>query len=109
MRVLVTGGGHFANAKLIFETLDAIHSVTPITLIINGGVNGADAISTFWARAANVPIKVFLADCSGPIRNRIMLNEGRPDRVVAFCGGRGTSDMITLARRVPVPVTEIEG
>jgi hypothetical protein len=45
---------------------------------------------------------------AGPIRNHRMLDEGKPDLVAAFPGGRGTSGMIALANKAGVEVTEVE-
>jgi predicted Rossmann-fold nucleotide-binding protein len=41
------------------------------------------------------------------MRNQKMLDKGKPDLVVAFPGGRGTSDMISRAIKVPVRVITI--
>lgn len=41
---------------------------------------------------------------AGPIRNQRMLDEGKPDLVVAFPGGRGTADMVRRAKAAGVPV-----
>jgi hypothetical protein len=43
---------------------------------------------------------------AGPLRNQLMLDEGRPDVVVAFPGGRGTEDMMMRARSAGVDVIE---
>jgi hypothetical protein len=43
-----------------------------------------------------------------PIRNQRMLDEGKPDLVVAFPGGRGTTDMIRRAERAGVPVRQVQ-
>lgn len=43
---------------------------------------------------------------AGPIRNREMLEETRPDLVVAFPGHRGTADMKEQAKRRNVKVVE---
>jgi hypothetical protein len=45
---------------------------------------------------------------AGPIRNQRMLDEHKPDLVVAFPGGRGTADMVRRARKSGVEVTEID-
>ena len=36
-----------------------------------------------------------------------MLDEGKPDLVIAFPGGRGTADMVRKANRAGVKVVEI--
>ena len=41
------------------------------------------------------------------MRNQKMLDEGKPDLVVAFAGGRGTADMVRIAKRSGVEVREI--
>lgn len=44
---------------------------------------------------------------AGPIRNRRMLKEGKPDIVIAFAGGRGTADMVRQAKAAGVPVVKV--
>jgi hypothetical protein len=39
-----------------------------------------------------------------PIRNQRMLDKGRPDLVVAFPGGKGTTGMMTLSRKAGIEV-----
>ena len=41
------------------------------------------------------------------MRNQKMLNEGKPDGVLAFPGGKGTENMIELATRSKVKVRRI--
>jgi hypothetical protein len=41
---------------------------------------------------------------AGPIRNQRMLDEVKPELVVAFPGGRGTADMVRRAREAGVNV-----
>jgi len=43
---------------------------------------------------------------AGPIRNKQMLDEGRPDLVVAFPGGNGTNDMVKKAKAAGIEVIE---
>ncbi len=63
-----------------------------------------------WAEARRVPVQTFRPDwkrfrrAAGPIRNKQMITEGKPDLVVAFPGGRGTANMVELARAAGVPV-----
>jgi YspA, cpYpsA-related SLOG family len=113
MRVLVCGGRSFDDLPLLDRTLDELHAGRPITTVIHGGAAGADTMAHFWAGAAGVPIDVYLArwkehgKAAGPIRNQRMLDEGKPDLVVAFPGGRGTADMIRRAERAGVPVRAV--
>lgn len=43
----------------------------------------------------------------GPLRNQRMLEEGKPDLVVAFPGGGGTKDMVRRAAKAGVPIHEV--
>jgi hypothetical protein len=45
---------------------------------------------------------------AGPRRNKQMIEEGNPDLVIAFPGGRGTADMINRARAAGVRVIEVQ-
>lgn len=63
-----------------------------------------------FAKWKGIPVKTFRADwgkygkSAGPRRNKQMLDEGRPDLVVAFEGGRGTADMVKQAKAAGVEV-----
>lgn len=108
MKVLVCGGRDYDDWPKLKEALDQFHEVTPITEIIHGGAQGADRLSGVWARWNNIKETVFPANwkehgkAAGVIRNQQMLDEGKPDRVMAFKGGKGTENMkkLTVARGV---------
>lgn len=108
LRVLVCGGRNFANRELVNDTLFDIHP----GVVITGGAEGADRLAYDWAYPV-VPTEVYHADwdkhgaAAGPIRNQKMLDEGKPDLVVAFPGGRGTADMVRRAKKAGIPVREI--
>lgn len=112
--VLVTGGRDYDNKRTLFRTLDQVHAIDPIALLIHGGANGADSLAGAWARERGVPYKVYAAywkrdgNAAGPIRNQRMLVEGEPDLVVKFLGGRGTADMVRKATAAGVPVLEVK-
>jgi predicted Rossmann-fold nucleotide-binding protein len=82
--------------------------------IIHGAAPGADAHAARWAERHGVPALAFPANwkkhkgAAGPIRNRKMLAEGRPDIVIAFKGGRGTANMVDQARAAGVQVVEVK-
>ena len=116
MRVLVCGGRDFNDAMTLGSWLGGIHKQRGITLLIEGGARGADFMAREFARGLGIPVQTFEADWSahgkaaGPIRNQKMLDEGRPDLVVAFPteGSVGTYDMIAKARKAGVEVLEIK-
>lgn len=118
MRVLVCGGRDYGNRDLVYETLDQFHTERPITLLIQGGATGADALAKDWANSRNIALQEFVADwdnldvpvllmkfrrgkaynaLAGIERNKRMLAEGVPDVVIKFPGGRGTFDMLCRA------------
>ena len=110
--VLVTGGRAYRKRAYLYGVLDAIHAATPITLLIEGGANGADALARHWAIARNVPHLTFQADwilfgkAAGPMRNQRMVNQN-PDLVVAFPGDTGTADCVRKARAKHIEVREV--
>jgi hypothetical protein len=63
-----------------------------------------------FAKWKGIAVKEYPADwqkhgkAAGPIRNRQMLEDGKPDLVIAFSGGRGTANMISQARAAGVKV-----
>lgn len=111
--VLVCGGRDFLGKKLLCETLDRLNSTRPFGTLIHGGAVGVDALAGEWARVNNVTVEVFPANwkkygkSAGPIRNAQMLQEGKPDLVVAFPGGKGTANMVKQAKDSGFNVVEV--
>lgn len=113
MRVLVCGGRNFTDATAVYEALDRIHARTRITCIIEGGATGADYLASRWSAVRDIDDHArYCADWAlhgkgaGPIRNQKMIDEGKPNLVVAFPGDRGTADMVQRAKAAGIPVTE---
>lgn len=114
MRVMVTGGRDYSDAAKVFHALDAIHTRRgPITLLIEGGASGADRLANTWARLRGIPLTTFQADWArsgkraGPERNRRMIQEARPELVMAFPGGAGTADAVRQARAANIEVLDL--
>lgn len=110
MRLLVTGGRDFTDAKFVNEALDTLSVRHRVDVLIHGDASGADRLADNWARAAGIPRLPFPADWvlhgprAGNRRNFLMLEEGEPEMVLAFPGHAGTADMITKARDRGIPV-----
>jgi hypothetical protein len=114
MRVLVCGGRAYDDIERLYGVLDRLHARTPITCIIEGGATGADYLAYRWSAMRHLDQHAkFKADwtlhgkSAGPKRNQKMIDEGKPDLVVAFPGGRGTADMIRRAKAAGITVHEI--
>lgn len=108
MKLLVCGGRHYVNGVHVRATLDRLHAERPITVVVNGGADGADRLARQWADGAQIQVHTYRANwqklgkAAGPERNLRMLRESKPDLVVAFPGGRGTVNMLDLTRRAGV-------
>lgn len=113
MRLLVCGGRRFDDKERAYGVLDALHQVRPIAAIIHGDATGADTLADKWADERGIERHPYPAmwevhgSRAGPIRNAMMLRDGRPDAILAFPGGTGTADMVRRAREAGVEVIEI--
>lgn len=113
MRVLVCGGRDFTDRALLFDALDKFNAAAPIDCIIHGDARGADQLAGDWASERNICCDIYPANwdrdgkAAGPIRNRLMLTDGRPDQVIAFPGGRGTADMVKQAKAAGVSTVQL--
>lgn len=108
-RVCVTGGRDFKGVGELCRVLDALKR---ISVIIHGGARGADALAGMYASSNGIKELVFPADWSaegpaaGPIRNQRMLEDGKPDVVVAMKGGAGTADCVRRAQAMGIPIVK---
>ena len=111
MKVLVCGGRDYTDRAALWSILDAL-GPPEVSEIISGMARGADTLAVEWASRFGFPLRAFPAEwdkhgrSAGPIRNQRMLDEGKPDLVVAFPGGRGTADMVSRAEKAGVRVIQ---
>jgi len=112
VKVLITGDRGWTAAGVI-ETV--IKTMPPDTIIVHGDASGADMIAAAYANARDMSTWAFPAQWqrwggrrAGPMRNQRMIDEAKPDLVVAFHnylpGSKGTRDMVTKARLAGIPV-----
>lgn len=110
--LLVCGGRDYADNQALNSFLNELAKGQPIAQLIHGAASGADSLASQWAKAKGIPVKPFPADwkthgkSAGYRRNEQMLQEGRPDLVVAFPGGMGTAHMLKIARQAGVTTQE---
>lgn len=119
-RILVCGGRDFDDWELLRSTLyditdernwiiekDIAFNYLPNVVIIHGGAKGADELADQWAVINWTGLEEYKADWkthgkrAGPIRNQRMLDEGKPDLVVAFPTPTsvGTWDMVRRSQK----------
>lgn len=113
-RVLVCGGRDFHDYDFINNELIRLnHQRGPFTCVIHGAATGADEEAMGWARMMKIPHKPVAAEwekhgkAAGPIRNQRMIDEGKPDLVIAFPGGRGTADCVHRAEKAGIEVIKV--
>lgn len=113
MRVLVTGGRDEKSRDYVWRGLDRAHAGRGITAVAHGGASGVDTLAGEWAKRRAIPCVVYAAKWkeyglkAGPIRNEYMLENFRPDYVIAFAGGKGTAHMVRCAERAGVKVVRV--
>jgi len=119
VRVLVCGGRDYINYRKFDRKMNRLYSVLgegqdSDCIVIQGGAKGVDFLARGWALSMNFECIEYPADwktygkAAGSIRNQQMLDEGKPDLVVAFPGGKGTKDMVTRARKAGIEVIEVD-
>ena len=119
-RILVCGGRDFLDYLKLRDVLDSLINDLEDpsnVVIIQGGAKGADFLAKVYAYCwgwGGLMCEEYPADWrkhgkgAGSIRNQQMLDEGRPNLVVAFPGGSGTADMVRRARKAGVEVIVVE-
>lgn len=111
MRLLICGSRDWTDGDLILRELSSLRDVE---VVIEGEAPGADTLARKAAEHLGLPVLPFPADwekhgrAAGPLRNQRMLDEGKPDLILAFVDGldtsRGTADMVSRARLAGVEV-----
>lgn len=118
MRVLVCGSRHFTDYYKMNSVL--LEYMNDGDTLIHGCARGADRLAEeVWndfPPEIDGYVERYPADwnkhgkAAGPIRNKQMLEEGKPDLVIAFLApnSRGTANMIRQAEKAGVPVKVID-
>ena len=112
MKLLVCGDRRLVDAALVSGSIEEETSGCGRLFVIVGDSRGADNLARRWALDHADSFEEFEADWwrfgkrAGPMRNQRMIDEGKPDRALAFWDGKspGTKDMITRAVHAGVAV-----
>jgi hypothetical protein len=117
MVILICGSRTATAIPTVVEGLKLVIEQFKPSMVIHGAAKGADSIGGNVARALDVPVREFPAQwdthgkAAGHIRNQQMLDEGKPQMVVAVYPvegiTRGTQDMVTRAQKAKIPVLHL--
>lgn len=111
-RLLICGSRDYNDRQAISSMIFCFEP----SILINGCARGADALANEEARKQGIKVEEYPAAWSvygrsaGLIRNILMLEEGKPDIVIAFYSGkitRGTQHMVRGAKEAGVFVVEL--
>lgn len=117
MRLLVFGSRTFSDRTFLFKALDNFYRTSHplVATVIEGEAPGADSLAREWAEHYGIEVVKYPADwaqhgrAAGPIRNRQMLLDGKPDYGIGFIdkeieASRGSKNMRDQLLRANVPV-----
>lgn len=111
---LICGGRGFSDLQMFGSVMGDLTRLRGCPeRVIHGAAKGADQMADAWAKRHALDVRAYRANwdehrlAAGPIRNQLMLDEGKPQFVVAFPGGVGTADMVRRAKAAGIDVAEI--
>lgn len=118
MRVIVCGGRDYTDTMTLTRVMNKVWDLWSeiadegFFLATGECSTGADSMAKAWGEVSKCvnkykgyPAKWELyGHQAGPIRNAQMLEDFKPDMVVAFPGGKGTADMAKKAQAAGVTV-----
>jgi hypothetical protein len=123
LRLAVCGGRGYSNRARIFAVLDlVVIDRGAVEAFMAGDASGADRLAWEWARARRIPQErctryeadwdeaehlTGKCEAAGPIRNRRMIREGKPNVLVAAPGDDGTADCVRQAKAAGVEVVYV--
>lgn len=115
MRYLFCGDRNWQSPYWIWRR---IQQLPEGSVVIEGEQKGADRLSRIYAEARGLEVEKYEAQweigpVAGPLRNTKMLDEGKPDVVIAFhndiAKSKGTKDCIRRALERNIPVILCDG
>ncbi len=108
MRVLVCGDRNWSGIDPIKREL----MLAAPSVVIEGEARGADTLARKAAEELGIPVEPYPANwtkygrAAGVLRNQQMLDEGKPDLVLAFhpdiSKSKGTADMVRRAKKAGI-------
>lgn len=113
-RICVTGGRDFKDEGFVWQMLDQAYSENAIYEIGFGCARGVDRFAWNWVKERGIYWQRYRADwgrllkAAGAIRNGVMLRDFKPDSLLVFPGGVGTTNCARQARKLNIPRLFIE-
>lgn len=113
MRVLICAGRHYADTKMTRQVLDAYHRLRSIGVLIHGGSQYLGSEVEDWAREMAVDVVRYPPNWqrhgkqAERHRNRFMLQDSRPDVVIALPGGEDTEELASQAKTAGIHVLSV--
>lgn len=114
-KVVVTGGRYYSDRGAVYWFLDLIDQEYGVSVLIHGDAKGADTLCKEWAEKRGKQAIAYPADWkrhgrykAGFIRNQTMIDEGKPDLLVAFPGRNGTADMKARSGEAGLTIMEFD-
>jgi YspA, cpYpsA-related SLOG family len=124
---LICGGRFFNDSTMFHDAMwELIEKFGLPSTVVHGSYTGADALADGWARRYALEVICVHAEWgkyettlrrdllgrrqknpAGVIRNKKMIDEHRPNLVIAFPGGEGTANMVSQARAAGIDVVEV--
>ncbi len=114
MRILICGDRNWTDRIEVMRQLMIHTGFSFDVTIIEGEARGADVLGKHAAIVMGMAVEGYPADWhkygkrAGIIRNQQMIDEGKPDLVLAFHDdiehSKGTKDMINRAKKHNIPV-----
>ena len=114
MRLIIAGGRHLDDVALIRRALARAHAIREISVVIHGGSGFLGIAAEDWAREQRLHVVRYPANWrefgkrAEAIRNAFMLEDSRPDMLLALPGGNDTADLVAGAFRARVPVIDAD-
>lgn len=112
---LICGGRRFNDQAMFDSVMSQLVGLWGVPkTVVHGAALGADRMAGAWANRLAINVVAMPAQWSehgkaaGPIRNEAMLLEHKPNRVIAFPGGKGTADMARCAKQKPSEIDLVE-
>jgi hypothetical protein len=113
LKLLICGDRWWKDKELIKKYIEYFKP----TVLIEGEARGADTLARMVAEELGIPVEKYPADWNthgkkaGPIRNRQMLKEGKPDMVIGFHddleNSKGTKDMLKISTKAGISVMHV--